>query len=243
MSSNDTGTEVLRGMHIEPIPLPLRRRAAIQPRGAQPHDPQAAVRAEEEALRQRFAAAEHAGHEQGARAGYEAGLRKGMAAAAVQAEAAAEQAVGQATSALREQHRKLCAIAQALEQSANEALLAAEDEMVALCFETICRVVGKAAAQPDLVRDHLRGIAMATAGAGPVALHVHPEDAARLARLDAAEGPAGRITWIADPEVALGGCMVRAKGGGLDARLETALSACRQTLLSIRSQRAAGELA
>ena len=240
MTPNDAGTEVLRGMHIESIPLPLRRRAAVQPIASPPDEPQAAARAEEAALRQRFEEAERAGHEQGALAGYEAGLRKGQAAAAAQAEAATEKAVAQATEALRDQHAKLCSLAQALERSAHEALVAAEDDMVALCFETICRVVGKAAAQPDLVREHLRSLAMATADGGRVALHVHPEDAARLAKLEESEGPAGSIAWIADPEVRLGGCLVRARGGGLDARLETSLSACQQTLLAIRLQRAVG---
>jgi flagellar assembly protein FliH len=241
MTPNDTGTEVLRGMHIEPVPLSLRRRAAVQSIASQPADAQTAVRAEEAALRQRYEEAERAGHEQGTRAGYEAGLRKGMAAAAAQADAAVEKAVAQATDDLRGQHRTLSSLAQALQRSANAALLAAEDEMVALCFETICRVVGAAAAQPDLVRDHLRSLAASAAGGGPVAMHVHPGDAAQLANLDEAEAPTPRIDWIADPAVRHGGCLVRAKRGGLDARLETMLSACRQSLLAVRAQRSGDE--
>lgn len=241
MSTAAEGTEVLRGMHVESAPMRLARvRPAAAAASAQGGpEPQAAARAEEEALRQCFEQAERAGHEKGERAGYEAGLRKGLAAAATQSQAAVEEAVARATAALQAQRAQLSGLSQSLERAAEEALALAEDEMVALCFDAICRMVGSAAVQPDVVREQVRALAAAAAFRDRAAVHVHPDDAALLAAGEDAGQGASRLDWVADADVQLGGCVLRAKAGGLDARLETMLAACRQALLAARRERAA----
>jgi len=110
--------------------------------------------------------------------------------------------------------------------------------MVALCFETICRLIGGAALQADVVRAQLTGLA-AQGRAGrrlSMHVHVHPDDADLLR----ASAPDAGVEWVADPEVALGGCILRGREGGLDARLETMLAACKAALLAARARNARG---
>lgn len=55
-------------------------------------------------------------------------------------------------------------------------------------------------------------------------VHVHPEDAAALeseAALTARLGLSGVLTYVADPSVARGGCLVHTNRGHVDARIET----------------------
>ncbi|MDB5914971.1 MAG: hypothetical protein JWP22_3646, partial [Ramlibacter sp.] len=49
--------------------------------------------------------------------------------------------------------------------------------------------------------------------------------------------PVTSVRCVADSEVELGGFIVHAEGGGLDARLETALLACKEALLATRRER------
>jgi flagellar assembly protein FliH len=194
--------------------------------------------------RERQAQAEREAREQGARAGYEEGLRRGLADAEARARPVLEQAKAQALAPIEEERRRLAALLAALEQARADCLQAAEEDAVALCYQLLCRTLGAGAPKPeDLRAQWLELCAGAAAEEGPV-LHVHPQDAARLASSTVDAGAqsetAGRVRWIADPQVALGGCIVRSAAGGLDARLETILAACKASLLAARAARAEG---
>jgi flagellar assembly protein FliH len=224
--------EVLRGMDVESVPVRLVRPRPA-PRETPATKPMPDVSAEEELLRQRVENAARQGHEEGARAGYEAGWRKGLEAAAAESEAALALATADAKAALKEQQDKLSHLAGVLQRAIEDALDAAEDEMVALSFETICRVIGAADLRPEAVRAQLTALAGQARARRRLRVHVHPEDASLLQ----ASASKGSVEWVPDPDVTLGGCIVRGSHGGLDARLEAMLEACKSALLAARARR------
>lgn len=226
--------DILRGMHVEAVPLRLSRirPGLAQPMHASPEFPAEAER--ERARRECLEEAARQGHEEGSRAGYEAGLRKGLTEAAGEVQAAVQKAVAQAKTEVEARQGQLDALAAGLQRAMQDMLVAAEDEMVALCFDTLCRMVGTAAAQQESMRAQIVALASQVAPRDLVAVHVHPEDHRAFAGGDASPGA---IPWVADPEVRTGGCIVRRKGGGLDARLDSMLEACRAALIAARAQR------
>ena len=116
-------------------------------------------------------------------------------------------------------------------------LAAAEDDMLALCFEVVCRVLGKSAVQPEAIRAQLTEAMGALRGRQSVAVHLHPDDLQALQKEPGwTSNPIGGndVRWVASPEVVLGGCIVESSEGGLDVRFETQLNALRDLLLQTR---------
>jgi flagellar assembly protein FliH len=116
--------------------------------------------------------------EEARRRGHEEGLAKGLAEGRERAAEDARQAAAQAEQqAVRELDARAERLTQELQKQAQAAvgarvqalnslidglppqiearLSAAEDDMLALCFETVCRVLGEATVQPGLVRAQL----------------------------------------------------------------------------------------
>jgi flagellar assembly protein FliH len=137
---------------------------------------------------------------------------------------------------LHERQEELAAICASLAATRGDCLRAAEDDMVALCFDTVCHIVGGSVLEPDAVRGLLRAQAARLAEEARVSVHVHPRDAELLRGMDAD----GQMRYVADPQVALGGCIVRQPGAALDARLETMLAACKEALLAARANASPG---
>lgn len=223
--------EVFRGMHVEAEPLRVGRVAFAMPSeelaGSTPLDEAVpAIEAERRAAR-----------EAGEQAGYAEGLRRGRAEAALATEAALQKAVAEAAAPLAAKGERLTALLTSLEVTRKELLQLAEEDIVALCFETVCRIVGETALELDTVRARLQRLVAQCTDHPQVALHVHPGDLELLRSTSALQ----HFHWVADRAVALGGCIVRKPGDSLDARLETALAACRDTLLATRASRAAAE--
>lgn len=228
-----SATGVFRGLHLEPAPLRLGRAAAPASRlPAPPAQPDA----QEESLRLARDHALREGREQGLRAGQEEGLRQGRATAAAETRAAVDKAVAEALQAVHAERDRLRQLAGAMQGALDGLQEAAHDEMVALCYETICRVIGAAAVRPDTVRSQLSHLVALYGARAGLVLHVHPQDAALLEH-GADDGAPATLRWTADPEVALGGCILRCAAGGLDARLETMLASCKEALLEARAAR------
>lgn len=221
--------DILRGMEVERQPVRVGRTPTVTRSAPVPVREIAPPSREDETLRlqelQREAQAR----------GYQEGLRQGLAAAAVQGNAAIEKAVAESTALLAEQKARLGALTASLADARAHFLGAAEDDLVALCFETVCGIVTDHALQPDTVRATLRTQAGRLGPDAAAVLHVHPDD------LPLVHGgaDAGALRCVADPGVALGGCIVRGQEGGIDARLESVLVACRDALLSARARRRA----
>jgi flagellar assembly protein FliH len=225
--------EVLRGMHLEPQAVRVGRRHAGGPSTNQADSMLSAdqVESRRAALDTELARA----RADAQRAGYEDGLRQGLREAEGQAQTAAANAVARALVPVEEQKQKLARLQASVTDALAQALRLAEDEMVALCFETICRMVGEAGKDPETLRAQVRVLAAQVGDHAGLAVHVHPQDAEiLLASLE--QEPAG-LRWIADAEVTLGGCIVKHSAGGLDARLDKSLAACRDSLLASRERR------
>jgi len=122
-------------------------------------------------------------------------------------------------------------------------LAAAEDDMLALCFEVVCRVLGRSAVQPAAIRAQLTEAMSALRGRQPAAVHLHPDDLQTLQNEPdwmSSQIGGNDVRWVASPQVALGGCIVESPEGGLDVRIETQLDALRELLLQTRRAARAG---
>lgn len=116
---------------------------------------------------------------------------------------------------------------------------AAEDDILALCFEVICRMLGESAPRPEALQAHLKKATDAMRNRQLVAIHLHPDDLAVLESAGAAPPNGGErdgVQWIGSNEVALGGCILQSPEGGLDARFETQLQALRELLQRSRAR-------
>lgn len=155
------------------------------------------------------------------------------------------EAVAQAQGQWRERLRAVEDLLAALPGQITARLDAAEDDMLALCFDAVCRVLGEAAADVRAIRAQLRQASDALRGRALVSVHLHPDHLAAL-RADS-QGPSGLpfgagVEWVASPEVELGGCVLRSPEGGLDARLDTQIGRLRELLLRTRAGAAARTL-
>jgi flagellar assembly protein FliH len=192
-----------------------------------------------EGLRQGTAEGLRQGREEGLRAGYEEGLEMARKEAEAQARHALEAELAKAMLPLQKRERQLQELLGAIETDVKGFWAAAEDEMVALCYETVCRVLGEAAITRQGLEAQVAQLLATAHAEGQVVLHLHPADALLLDEARAHDeptlSPAQSLAWVADPQVALGGCMLHANGGTLDARLETVLAACKAGLLEARA--------
>ncbi len=190
----------------------------------------AATQSAEQERRRGYEDGQAEGRSHGLREGYEEGIRRGRQEMAAGAQAAVVAAVEEATRELRARAERLSSLLDAIEATAGERRQAMEDEMLALCYESVCAVLGSQAISRSTVQAHLQQM-LARCDAG-VLLHVHPQDAALMQEI----GPAaGAARWVADPAVALGGCIVVQPRGAVDRRMETALACCKDVLLAART--------
>jgi len=150
------------------------------------------------------------------RAGYEEGLRKGR-----------EEALA-AVAAERERLARALAAVHALER---DVLARLEGEIVDLAIAVAERIVRARIEAGDEVAVRVAREAIAACGeTGGVRVRMHPEDVA-LARERAPELEApGLVELVADPSLARGDVLVETEMETLDARVRTALLACREEL-------------
>jgi flagellar assembly protein FliH len=224
---------VLRGMPLEREPVSVGRIAQAHGAGAAGRSDaltaQACSDAREEGRR--------AGHEEGRQRGYEEGLRSGRVDGTRQGQEAAQESLVEALAGLDEKQAHLLRLQASVQEVQAQALLAAEDEMVALCFTAVCRILGETAVEPETVRVHVGFLLRSCAGGAGAIVRVHPQDLQLLTGDSHGEHGSDGVRWLADPEVRLGGCILEQAQGGLDARLETSLESCRNLLLATRARR------
>jgi flagellar assembly protein FliH len=144
------------------------------------------------------------------------------------------------------QRESLQRLLQQLPEAWEQHLRDAEDDMLVLVFETLCRIVGEQAVSSEGARAMLQRTVQAWHGRRPLSVHVHPDDLgalqsdAQLRQILSASGFATErqtLRWVADPDVQMGGCRLRSEEGALDARLEVQLQAVRSTLSQARQAR------
>jgi flagellar assembly protein FliH len=167
------------------------------------------------------------------------GLRRGKEEAAEAVRKLQAQLVEDAQAAFNERAERLDDVVRGL--SAQSARLAedAEDDLVAMSFEVVCRILGDRAATPVAVRGMVQHLLAQRSQVG-LAVHLHPEDFEQLRSEEGVLSEAPGWTWVPDTKVKLGGLMLRSPQGSLDARLEVQLEVLRQTLLQARLERRPG---
>lgn len=177
------------------------------------------------------------GTEEGRRTGYEDGLQHGLAEAHARTQAL-EKAQADATQALQDKLRQVESVLAAIHVQAEAVLSAAHDELVAVCFELVCRVLGPAMLTKQAVQAQVRELVSHPARGTRLALHLHPADLGWVQEESASLGWLDRhhINCVADGQVALGGCVLHSTAGTLDARLETILETCKTSLLAARER-------
>lgn len=223
--------QVLRTPRIQATPAVIGRAARCD--GAPPalaekqqHEQVQLQAAAEAAAEQARVRAER----EGAQLGYAEGLRRGEQAAREQAQQAAAAARAEAAEELVREREALAALCGSLAAVRAELVQATEDDLLALCHEVLCRVLGETLLSTEGLRAQIVQLrASKTDGA---AIHVHPQDLERLrgAGVDTTSGVVG------DPEVRVGGCLLRLECGALDARVDTLLEEITAALLQGRRQ-------
>lgn len=171
-------------------------------------------------------------------AGFEQGRLEGLRRA--EEEVAAE--IGQlrsrleseAQAAVQRQLEQLQALMSSIAPHMQQLLSNAEDDLLALSHEALCLVLGRQAAAPEVLHGVVRGLLAEARMHGEIHAHVHPDDFAAVSgHALAAEG----WTWVANPQVQMGGVHLHSAEGSLDARLEMQLETLRERLLQVRSER------
>ena len=125
-------------------------------------------------------------------------------------------------------------------QSLTEGIEGAEDAIVEITFEAICKVIGGNLVDKDGVIAVVREVINHAKERENLAIRVSPDDFSLLSEhrarlLSGIEESTAEL--IADDRVILGGCLLEAPGGNLDGRLEIQLQQLRDALLSARSKR------
>jgi len=187
------------------------------------------------------AAAQAAG-EEGRRSGFEQGYAQGLQQAREKVSEELRQLRAQAQeesqAALSDKLQALGQLMESLKQRNQQLVASAEDDLVALAHEAICRILGQRAAAPEVVANMVRLLLAQHERSAKVKIHVHPMDAEALREVQVAG-----CDWVADENVQLGGVLLRSSQGDLDARLEVQLEELRRTLRRVRGEHRAAQRA
>ncbi len=117
---------------------------------------------------------------------------------------------------------KLRAILASIEIARDAWLGDAEDDLVAIAYEAVCRVCGPALATPDGVREHVKLTLQQVRGRELVTVRLAAADVEKLRELSAADRDiwdSRRVDLVADASLEAGGCVVETANGTLDAQL------------------------
>jgi flagellar assembly protein FliH len=163
------------------------------------------------------------------------GLAEGRQQAQAELERARLEAADAANAAVEQRLSRLDDLLDGLAADLAKRLAEAEDDLVALGHEALCRILGEEAATPAAMRAMVKHLLARHGQRAQLAVHVHPDDLDALSQDGGAAGEAWR--WVGDNSVQLGGVILRSPEGSLDARLETQLSALGEALLMVRRDR------
>lgn len=168
--------------------------------------------------------------------GHAEGLRQGHEESAEGAQQLRAQLTEQGRAWVDEHKRRFEQMALSLSKQSGQLAADAEDDLVAMSFEIVCRLLGERAATPAGIRSMVEQL-LAQRSLTSLAVHVHPEDFQFLGA-ESGEGiPQTSWQWVADEKVQLGGVILRSPDGNLDARLEVQLDTLRQALMQARQDR------
>jgi len=175
---------------------------------------------------------------QGFESGREEGLSRGRQDALAEAAQVQAEFRQEAEQALAERMRRLDQLIASLVAMGSHERGLAEEDMLALSFEALCRIVGKEASSIEMLRAVIRHLLSEHGKRTQLVVHVHPGD---FEMLSAAQATSSPQSWrfVADDAVQLGGVILHSAEGTLDARLENQLAALRDVLVNTRNSRGA----
>lgn len=162
------------------------------------------------------------------------GLKEGREAARAELEQARTTLLEEAAAEMKSRAERLERLLSGIESQAASALWDAEDDLVALAHEVICRVLGSEALAAETIRAGVKSLLAQHGQRTRLAVHVHPDD---IVALQGNVGGGDPWRWVPDQSVQLGGVILRSPEGSLDARLETQLAALKEALLAARAER------
>ncbi|MEO6936644.1 MAG: FliH/SctL family protein [Collimonas sp.] len=224
--------------------LTLAANSAVQAPTPAVSSPLSLVEIQERAAREGYEKGLLQGQEDGNRIGKEEGFRagrqEGLDAAEKENVQSVQHAITAAKATLDKQEEQLLKLAQSIPVQIAECLVRAEDDMVALVHESVCRIAGKLALSQDGVRQHVLQAIRQLRASEQIVLRLHPADCRLLTESASASPFPGReVSYLADSQVSLGGCMIDYPEGTLDARLETQLRQFTDLLLAVRQSTSA----
>lgn len=155
------------------------------------------------------------------------GLREGRA-----------EGLAQAQKELAVEIARIKALAEQIPQTMQAGVASLEDLAVAIAFEAVGKILGITLVTAPAVAAAVRQAAAQAVQREPLTVRLHPADLALLREAglqDSIVGEDRPITWLPDPRLELGGCVIEAAGGELDARLETQMDRFKATLLAARN--------
>ncbi len=166
---------------------------------------------------------EREAREAGHRSGFDQGYQEGTQQAQQEAEQARQKWQKQEAAKLSATVAALEAVAGALADPLANAAESIEPELLALAIALAQRVIqAELTTREELIQavlqqalDHL------PSRKHSLTVRVHPEDQAVLERYAKKQGE--NVTWVADPTLSRGGCVVDSGSSHIDARLETRL--------------------
>lgn len=176
-------------------------------------------------------------HVRAAEEGHLEGLASGRKEAQGELERARSEAADAAAADVEHRLARLDDLLKGLATDLAQRLADAEDDLVALSHEAVCRVLGEEAATPAALRSMVKHLLAQHGQRAQLAIHVHPDDLAALNEEGAPDDSTWR--WVPDNSVQLGGVILRSPEGSIDARLETQLAVLSETLLAVRRERKA----
>lgn len=181
------------------------------------------------AMEQGFAQGFADGHAQGRREGYECGFGEGRAEGVQRGDAEGREE-------LAAQAERLARLAQALSDARAAVIVQAEDDLVCIAYEAVCKLVGTHLVTSAGVAAHVRGVIGRVAEPRGIRVRLHPHDLDLVREYAHRFGPAGQsLEWCVDETLAFGGCVIEAAAGEFRARLDEQL---RQVLELLQSARA-----
>jgi flagellar assembly protein FliH len=167
------------------------------------------------------------------------GFERGMEQAQEQIESACMQAINELRLDAQARAARIDLLADRLRTEVDERVVEVEDDMVALAFEAVCRILGPEAVRPENVQGMVRHLLVQHSQQQGWSVHIHPDD---FAAMQASSGfDSENWKWVADESVGMGGVVLRSPRSSLDARLETQLERLRDVLTAQRTRRKVGE--
>jgi flagellar assembly protein FliH len=135
---------------------------------------------------------------------------------------------------------RLARLSDQLFKAKEDALVAAEAEMVEVVFASVAKILGDAFVGADAVVAAVRQSIKQLVNRDHLVIHLSTEDMRLLEEVASGREEelfGTRVEIVADERIELGGCLLQTRSGGLDARLEVQMRQLRDCLLDVAARR------